>query len=267
MKDPAFQEKLAKGPIAVIMVRQPGLRTWAASSAAGSSIRCSSPLPSRASAARPCGRSTVPVRLQGCRARGLRGLSFAQIPNAIWWGWPRKSAFKEVADARCLRLADRRDVCGALAEEPASGIEIARRLNSRPDPSLRDRDVEGGERRGGERPVEFRRLPTTRIARSSLRTYSRAREPRRPRSPSRSRAVALRKSAGSRRTRPASARAPFRPESKSAIDGFRIASLARSARPRSPGATEVARLLEERVDCGGGRCSLLVPSASWNRPR
>jgi len=30
--------------------------------------------------------------------------SFAQIPNAIWWGRPWKSAFKEVADGAVYAL-------------------------------------------------------------------------------------------------------------------------------------------------------------------
>ena len=37
-------------------------------------------------------------------AMAFAGYSFAQIPNAIWWGRPWKSAFKEVADGLVYAL-------------------------------------------------------------------------------------------------------------------------------------------------------------------
>ena len=99
MKDPAFQEKLAKGPVAVITVRKPGLPnmgsflgcwflyllfvSYAVALVCGQTLRPSSP-------------SLLVFKVAGLVA--FAGYSFAQIPNAIWWGRPWKSAFKEVAD-------------------------------------------------------------------------------------------------------------------------------------------------------------------------
>ena len=105
MKDPAFQEKLAKGPVAVITVRKPGLPnmgsflgcwflyllfvSYAVALACGQSLHRAAP-------------PLVIFKLAGIVA--FAGYSFAQIPNAIWWGRPWKSAFKEVADGLVYAL-------------------------------------------------------------------------------------------------------------------------------------------------------------------
>jgi hypothetical protein len=99
MKDPAFQEKLAKGPVAVITVRAPGLPNM------GSFLGCwflyllfvSYAVALACGQSLPRGEEPLLVfKVAGLVA--FAGYSFAQIPNAIWWGRPWKSAFKEVAD-------------------------------------------------------------------------------------------------------------------------------------------------------------------------
>lgn len=105
MKDPAFQEKMVKGPIAVIMVRKPGLPnmgsflgcwflyllsvSFAVAFVCGQTLRAGTPY------------LTV-FKVAGVVA--FAAYSFAQIPNAIWWGRPWKSAFKEVADGAVYAL-------------------------------------------------------------------------------------------------------------------------------------------------------------------
>ncbi len=99
MKDPAYQEKLAKGPVAVITVREPGvpnmgrfLGSWFLYVLFVSytvAFVCGQTL----------GRGTpymVVFKVAGAVA--LAGYSYAQIPAAIWWGRPWKSALKEFAD-------------------------------------------------------------------------------------------------------------------------------------------------------------------------
>ena len=99
MKDPAYQEKLAKGPVAVITVREPGvpnmgkfLGSWFLYVLFVSytvAFVCGQTL----------GRGTpymVVFKVAGAVA--LAGHSYAQIPAAIWWGRPWKSALKEFAD-------------------------------------------------------------------------------------------------------------------------------------------------------------------------
>jgi len=99
MKDPAFQEKLAKGPVAVLVVRPVGvpnmgqfLGAWFAYLMFVSFF-----------VAWVCGQTLwqgaeylLVFRVAGLVA--LSAYSFGQIPNAIWWGRPWKSAFKEFAD-------------------------------------------------------------------------------------------------------------------------------------------------------------------------
>jgi len=99
MKDPAFQEKLVKGPVAVITVRKAGmpnmgqflgswfvyllLVSYAVAVVCGSTLRRGAP-------------SFVLFKVAFVVA--FAGYSFAQIPNAIWWGRPWKSTLKEFAD-------------------------------------------------------------------------------------------------------------------------------------------------------------------------
>jgi hypothetical protein len=99
MKDPAFREKLVKGPVAVITIRRPGLPnmglflggwfvyllfvSWVVAFVCGQTLhRGASYL--------------VVFRVAGAVA--FAAYSFAHVPNAIWWGRPWKSALKEVAD-------------------------------------------------------------------------------------------------------------------------------------------------------------------------
>jgi len=99
MKDPAFQEKLVKGPVAVLMVRKPGmpnmgqflgawfayllLVSYAVAFVCGQTLHRGAPY-------------MLVFRVAGAVA--FAGYSFAQIPNAIWWGRPWKSTLKEFAD-------------------------------------------------------------------------------------------------------------------------------------------------------------------------
>ena len=99
MKDPAFQEKLVKGPVAVITVREPGMPNM------GRFLGCwfLYLLFVSYAVALVCGRTLhggAPFLLvfQIATLVAFAAYSFAQIPNAIWWGRPWKSAFKEVAD-------------------------------------------------------------------------------------------------------------------------------------------------------------------------
>ncbi len=99
MKDPAFKEKLEKGPVAVLTVRRPGLPNmgvflggWFLHLLVVSyvvALACGQTLHRGA----PYGRV---FRVAGAVA--FAGYSLAQVPNAIWWGRPWKSALKEVAD-------------------------------------------------------------------------------------------------------------------------------------------------------------------------
>jgi hypothetical protein len=105
MKDPAFQEKLAKGPVAVITIRKPGmpnmgtfLGSWfvyllfvsyAVALVCGQTLHRGAP---------------YMLVFRVAAAVAFAGYSFAQIPNAIWWGRPWKSALKEVADGLLYAL-------------------------------------------------------------------------------------------------------------------------------------------------------------------
>jgi hypothetical protein len=105
MKDPAFQEKLVKGPVAVITVRKAGMPnmasflgcwflyllfvSYATAYVCGLTLRHGAP-------------ELLVFKVAGIVA--FAGYSFAQIPNAIWWGRPWKSAFKEVADGLVYAL-------------------------------------------------------------------------------------------------------------------------------------------------------------------
>jgi hypothetical protein len=105
MKDPAFKEKLAKGPAAVLMVRKPGLPNmgsflggWFMYLLLVSYV-----------VAFVCGQTLsrgTPYLLvfRVAAAVAFAGYSFAHIPNAIWWGRPWKSALKEVADGLLYAL-------------------------------------------------------------------------------------------------------------------------------------------------------------------
>ena len=105
MKEPAFQEKMVKGPIAVIMVRKPGLPNM------GSFLGCwfLYLLFVSFAVAYVCGQ-TLPggapflYVFKIAAVVAFAAYSFAQIPNAIWWGRPWKSAFKEVADGAVYAL-------------------------------------------------------------------------------------------------------------------------------------------------------------------
>jgi hypothetical protein len=99
MKDPAFREKLEKGPVAVLVIRKAGqpnmgafLGSWFAFLLFVSCV-----------VAHVCGAALdrgapylLVFRVAGAVA--LAAYSFGQIPNAIWWGRPWKSALKEFAD-------------------------------------------------------------------------------------------------------------------------------------------------------------------------
>jgi hypothetical protein len=105
MKDPAFQEKLTKGPVAVITVRKPGMPNM------GSFLGCwfLYLLAVSYAVALVCGQTLhrgTPF-LHVFKVAGVvafAGYSFAQIPNGIWWGRPWKSVFKEVADGLLYAL-------------------------------------------------------------------------------------------------------------------------------------------------------------------
>jgi len=105
MKDPAYQEKMKQGPLVVMQVRPPGLPnmgkflgTWFLYLLLVSDF-----------VALVCGQTlhqgtpylTV-FKIAGAVA--FAGYSFAQIPNAIWWGRPWKSALKEFADGAVYAL-------------------------------------------------------------------------------------------------------------------------------------------------------------------
>ena len=99
MKEPAFQEKLNKGPVGLLVVRPSGpivmskfLSSWFAYVLLVSVF-----------VAYVCGQTLLfgapymrVFRIAGSVA--FAAYAFAQIPNAIWWGRPWKSAFKEVVD-------------------------------------------------------------------------------------------------------------------------------------------------------------------------
>jgi hypothetical protein len=99
MKDPAFLEKLEKGPVAMLAVRRPGppnmgqfLGAWFVYLLCVSvfvAFLCGHTLPRGATYLRV-------FRVSGAVA--VAAYSLGQIPNAIWWGRPWKSVWKEVAD-------------------------------------------------------------------------------------------------------------------------------------------------------------------------
>ena len=99
MKDPAFVEKLEKGPVAFLVVRRSGapnmgrfLSAWFVYLLVVSAFVafvCGQTL--------PFGKEYMRVfRVAGAVA--VAAYSFGLIPNAIWWGRPWKSAWKEFAD-------------------------------------------------------------------------------------------------------------------------------------------------------------------------
>jgi hypothetical protein len=99
MKDPAFLEKLEQGPVALLVVRRAGrpnmgqfLGAWVLYLLAVSVF-----VALVAGQALPAGAPYMTVfRVSGSVA--FAAYSLGQIPNAIWWGRPWKSAWKEVAD-------------------------------------------------------------------------------------------------------------------------------------------------------------------------
>jgi hypothetical protein len=105
MKDPAFKEKLEKGPVALLVVRAPGLPnmgkflgSWFAYLLLVSYL-----------VALVCGQTLyrgapylLVFRVAGAVA--FAAYSFGQIPNAIWWGRPWRSALKEFADGAVYAL-------------------------------------------------------------------------------------------------------------------------------------------------------------------
>jgi len=98
-KEPAWREKVAKGPVAVLTVRRPGLPKMGAF--LGSwflylllvsylvALVCGHTLARGTSFARA-------FHVAGAVA--FAAYSLSQIPNAIWWGRPWRSALKEVGD-------------------------------------------------------------------------------------------------------------------------------------------------------------------------
>ena len=105
MKDPAFKEKLEKGPVVVLMVRKPGMPNMGAflgswfvyllfvsyfvALVCGQALHRGAPY-------------MLVFRVAGAVA--FAGYSFGQIPSAIWWGRPWKSALKEFADGLVYAL-------------------------------------------------------------------------------------------------------------------------------------------------------------------
>lgn len=99
MKDPAVKEKLEKGPVGVLVIAKPGmpnmarfLGAWFAYLLFVSYVVafvCGQTLPRGAE-------YLLVFRVAGAVA--FAAYSFGQIPNAIWWHRPWKSAFKEFAD-------------------------------------------------------------------------------------------------------------------------------------------------------------------------
>jgi hypothetical protein len=105
MKDPAFAEKLAKGPVALLVVRKAGLPNMA--QFLGSWFLYL--LLVSYAVAFVCGQ-TLPrgtpylLVFRVAAAVAFAAYSFGQIPNAIWWGRPWKSALKEFADGLLYAL-------------------------------------------------------------------------------------------------------------------------------------------------------------------
>ena len=98
-KETAFREKLAKGPVAVLTVRKPGLPNMA-SFLGGWFVFL---LVVSYVVALVCGQTlargtTFGLVFRVAAAVAFAGYSLGQVPNAIWWGRPWKSALKEVAD-------------------------------------------------------------------------------------------------------------------------------------------------------------------------
>jgi hypothetical protein len=105
MKEPAFKEKLEKGPVAVLTVRKAGLPNMGAflggwflyllfvsyvvAFVCGQTLSRGTPY-------------LLVFRVAGAVA--FAGYSFAHVPNAIWWGRPWKSALKEFADGLVYAL-------------------------------------------------------------------------------------------------------------------------------------------------------------------
>ncbi len=98
-KEPAFRERLEKGPVAVLTVRRPGLPNMAAFLGGWFlylllvsyvvALVCGHTL----ARGTPFGRV---FRVAGAVA--FAAYSLGHIPNAIWWGRPWRSALKEVGD-------------------------------------------------------------------------------------------------------------------------------------------------------------------------
>jgi hypothetical protein len=98
-KEPAVKEKLEKGPVAVLTVRKPGLPNMA-SFLGGWFVFL---LVVSYVVALVCGQTlargtTFGLVFRVAAAVAFAGYSLGQVPNAIWWGRPWKSALKEVAD-------------------------------------------------------------------------------------------------------------------------------------------------------------------------
>jgi hypothetical protein len=105
MKDPAFVEKLEKGPVAVLAVRRPGkpnmaqfLSAWFAYLLGVSALVafvCGQTLPRGAE-------YLYIFHVAGAVA--VAAYAFGQIPNGIWWGRPWKSVAKEFVDGLLYAL-------------------------------------------------------------------------------------------------------------------------------------------------------------------
>jgi hypothetical protein len=99
MKEPAFVEKLTKGPVGLLIVRPSGpivmgkfLSLWFVYL-----LFVSAFVAFVTGQALPFGAEYMRVfRVAGSVA--VAAYSLGQIPNAIWWGRPWKSAWKEVID-------------------------------------------------------------------------------------------------------------------------------------------------------------------------
>jgi hypothetical protein len=98
-KEAAFREKLAKGPVAVLTVRRPGLPNMGAF-LGGWFLYL---LLVSYVVALVCGQTLARGTPYGHVFRVAGAVAFAayslgHIPDAIWWGRPWRSALKEVAD-------------------------------------------------------------------------------------------------------------------------------------------------------------------------
>jgi hypothetical protein len=99
MKEPAFKEKLEKGPVGILVIRKPGMPNMGAFLGSWFVFLLFVSYVVALVCGQTLGRGTeFTMVFRVALAVSFAGYSFGQIPNAIWWGRPWKSAFKEFAD-------------------------------------------------------------------------------------------------------------------------------------------------------------------------